>query len=837
MDSDEASTGFAMPESTVISHELLDEATLRYLRRHGSETCYPTGQLIIRRGEAGRSLFILLDGTAEVRIQGHDGRHLSLARLEPGATFGEVSILRNTPTTADVVAVSDVVVLEYPPEQLATALAECEPLRNKLLSRMAGNLSSTTLDTWKHFQRAETLISLTRADTANTPMVAVSARMRSVLERIEHLAQSEASVLITGEPGTGKLDAARRLHALSERGDEPMIVINCDQLPTQTTSSLLLGSLLDGTGGTELADELGSLHVAHQGTLLLRRLDALTHTDQLLLARQLRQHQRKPASFPDVRLVATVRCPAHGEPALESQLTALFAERVSVPSLAERPRDIVPLARELLRRAGHDSDASFELTDSAASALVSSRYRHRNVAELGDVIDLAVRCADSPQIDADHIVAGISEDDGPKGLDLARFHAVRTLIQRHRISTVRGLTLFGFAAAIVLFLARPSSSAAAAANAFVWNVWEPVVFASFLLVGAVWCTICPLSTAGRLAQKGLSVSRAHPHWLGTAAAALSLVGFFLILAVEQIFHMTSAPFPSGLLLLTLLLAAVVLSVVYRRELWCRHLCPLGRLASVLAPGAPLYLGARRQICSSSCTTHDCFKGTPTIPGCTVFHHPQQVAEAHQCKLCLDCLHSCPHGSAKPMLRFPLSGLLHLPSSASPMIGFAAGLFLLSPLLLDAQNGGWSDNSTALLTTGAALIVLAVVAAPRLLSLLSEPPSRTAATRVAFVLALIGWGPLMAYQLANVSLINHIMLQAKPTTITAALLPPGLSLATVLRPVVVLATAVVAVVALGTIRRAAADDGTHPRPLAWIVLFLITCSHIGLSLVLAFHQGP
>ena len=52
--------------------------------------------------------------------------------------------------------------------------------------------------------------------------------------------------------------------------------------------------------------------------------------------------------------------------------------------------------------------------------------------------------------------------------------------------------------------------------------------------------------------------------------------------------------------------------------WCRHLCPLGRLGTALSPVAPLTVAARQSICASTCTTHDCYKGNEEVPGCTVY---------------------------------------------------------------------------------------------------------------------------------------------------------------------------------------------------------------------------
>jgi len=80
----------------------LDQETIEYLRQDGGEMVFPADEVIIRRGDPGDAVFIILEGQVEVRLRAADGRHLSLATLGPGEMFGELSVLRNAPASADV---------------------------------------------------------------------------------------------------------------------------------------------------------------------------------------------------------------------------------------------------------------------------------------------------------------------------------------------------------------------------------------------------------------------------------------------------------------------------------------------------------------------------------------------------------------------------------------------------------------------------------------------------------------------------------------------------------------------------------------------------------------
>ncbi|HEX4931597.1 MAG TPA: cyclic nucleotide-binding serine/threonine-protein kinase, partial [Gemmatimonadaceae bacterium] len=73
-----------------------------------TERLYDAGETIIRQGEPGDALLVLLDGAARVVVQGHDGRRRPIAHVASGAVVGEMALLTDQPATADVVAVSEV---------------------------------------------------------------------------------------------------------------------------------------------------------------------------------------------------------------------------------------------------------------------------------------------------------------------------------------------------------------------------------------------------------------------------------------------------------------------------------------------------------------------------------------------------------------------------------------------------------------------------------------------------------------------------------------------------------------------------------------------------------
>jgi polyferredoxin len=457
---------------------------------------------------------------------------------------------------------------------------------------------------------------------------------------------------------------------------------------------------------------------------------------------------------------------------LVEALTECFEEVIEVPPLATRPKDILPLAEEFLKRHGPGAPV---INEPARHALLSLRYQRRNVAELRETLDLAVRIADGPEIRPEHIFGGVGEDAAPPGMDITSTPVIAGLLRRTGLPLLRGATLAGFAGVIVLCLAAASSAAGRFANTAIWSLWEPTVFALFLFVGPVWCTICPLSTAARLAKRLGSSDRPPSAWLIRHGPWLAIIGFALIIWVERVFNSAENPVASGLLLASLMAAAVLGAMLFRREVWCRHLCPLGRLATSLAPASPIQLTAKQRVCASTCTTHSCYKGTPEISGCTVFHHPLEGKQAYRCKLCLDCLHSCPHHSAQVQIRAPLIAMWRLDSAAADLAMFAAAVSILALGVVASRR--FEILSQPLNFT--ILVVLCLVAGIALhhtvMAAAHTDRRKGQMVQLAMTVMILGWSALMVNQLANIVVLNQARIVLTPPAWMPAWVPTDVSL--------------------------------------------------------------
>ncbi|MCA9632130.1 MAG: sigma-54-dependent Fis family transcriptional regulator [Myxococcales bacterium] len=190
------------------------------------------------------------------------------------------------------------------------------------------------------------------------PMVAASEATRRVLEIADRVAASDATVLITGETGTGKELVARRVHAHSGRADGPFVAINCAAVPGDLLESELFGHEKGAFTGATRARE-GRFRQAQGGTLFLDEIGELPATLQGKLLRVLQERVvdvvggDKPVAV-DVRMVAATNRDL-GQMAREGTFREDLLYRINVlevrvPPLRERPEEIAPLARHFVER-------------------------------------------------------------------------------------------------------------------------------------------------------------------------------------------------------------------------------------------------------------------------------------------------------------------------------------------------------------------------------------------------------------------------------------------------------------------------------------------------------
>ena len=229
----------------------------------------------------------------------------------------------------------------------------------------------------------------------------------SVLDNLRRVARYDASVLLTGETGTGKSLIARSLHSVSARAAGPFIHINCGAIPEALVEGELFGAEAGAYTGSQ-GRRIGKFEAACGGTLFLDELDSLPLACQvkLLVAVQERRITRLGSNkdLPiDVRLIAAMSSdPAEAirNGKLREDLYYRLAVYVArIPPLRERLHDVPMLARHMLARAA----SRFELPALSLSPQAEAELQRRtwpgNIRELENAIERAALLAEGGRIE------------------------------------------------------------------------------------------------------------------------------------------------------------------------------------------------------------------------------------------------------------------------------------------------------------------------------------------------------------------------------------------------------------------------------------------------------
>lgn len=231
-------------------------------------------------------------------------------------------------------------------------------------------------------------------------------RLRSLVEKV---AVTDANVLITGENGTGKEMLAREIHALSPRNRQELVSVDMGAITESLFESELFGHV-KGSFTDARADRPGKFEAANRGTLFLDEIGNLPYHLQakLLTALQRRSIVRVGSNTPipiDIRLLcATNRNLPEmvaKEEFREDLLYRINTIHLEIPSLRERPEDIVPLAERFIARFCKQYDKPpVRLTEEARRRLTQLPW-HGNIRELEHAVEKAVIICDSDSLPAE----------------------------------------------------------------------------------------------------------------------------------------------------------------------------------------------------------------------------------------------------------------------------------------------------------------------------------------------------------------------------------------------------------------------------------------------------
>ena len=242
-------------------------------------------------------------------------------------------------------------------------------------------------------------------------LIGASPAMQKVYRTARQVAPARATVLITGESGTGKGELARAIHALSPRAKAPFVSLHCAAVPEALLESEMFGHEKGSFTGADKR-RVGRFEQAHGGTLFLDEIGDISPLVQTKLLRVLQERALERVGgnetiSVDVRVVAATNRDLAAEVRegrfREDLYYRLNVVHLEMPPLRLRGSDVIVLANAFLRRFAEDNKKPIdELTEDARTKILAHRWPG-NVRELENAIERAVVLSEGSKVEAEDL--------------------------------------------------------------------------------------------------------------------------------------------------------------------------------------------------------------------------------------------------------------------------------------------------------------------------------------------------------------------------------------------------------------------------------------------------
>jgi transcriptional regulator with AAA-type ATPase domain/ferredoxin len=642
----------------------------------------PKNSVIFSQEEEADSFFVVISGKVKIFRTSPENQESIIGHLTAGEGFGEVSLLTGEPHSASATtleATSLLVLSKRDFDELCklhsdVSMAFIKGFASRLIKKDAEILKASEKEhAYQQFVSQQDELSLPE-------LIGQTRSINRLRKQIAETAENDLPALIQGETGTEKLVVAGTIHKSSLNPSAPFLSMDAEDvaiegygaIPEADSGSLQLelaqSSILfgyeEGAFSFSKARGLGLLQICRQGTVVIENVDKLTKGVQEKLYSYLTTGTfstvsgQRPISS-EARIITTTSVDLKNlveEEKFDPQLLELLSSNnMAVPPIKKRKSDLRLLVDFIIIM------ECFKTPDRKIINGMSPEAYQRimeydwpgNMDELQIVIRRAINLAHTDYLLPEDIFIGMAPPEGKYTFNLLQLEQVSNFF-RHRFYPVGIQALTGAFFSVIFLLAFMGSQSpdANVTLLLVWAMWWPMLAISWFFGARIWCSICPMGAVNDLFNKFCSLKKKVPKFIRNNSIYLSALGLALIIYAEASSNMVNSPRATGFLLLSIATFAIVSGLIYERRVWCRYLCPLGRLAATFSGCSVIEWRSNSSICNSTCKTNACYKGNEEVPGCPLYQGPFSLYSNQDCILCGNCVKICENASPAFNIRIP-----------------------------------------------------------------------------------------------------------------------------------------------------------------------------------------
>jgi transcriptional regulator with PAS, ATPase and Fis domain/polyferredoxin len=691
--------------------EELTTESLKKITEKIQKRTFAKDDIIIKNESPGECLYLIGSGSVRV-VSESEGEEFLIATIPGGKCFGEMSLLTDELCCATVKTNEDSLLYFITKSDFNEIISENPVIYkhfNKLLSERVHKQNTKSIDIKKHGIAVSRHLQKAKEYQYNS-IVWKSKKMRGIVQEASNLSEKNVHITVIGKPGTGKEILSRKIHIDSTRAKFPVFEIALPKerrmlrSPVQNerrehdhTACELFG--MEKTLNNGEGDRIGCLELVNNGTIIIKNIENMPlNTQESFLefvetAQFLKIGGSKPVHS-NVRIIVTTTDISLMQKQLNPGLFEhLSAHKLEIPPLSTHKKDIPSLMEHFVNKVSkirHTQAKKF--SKKATNKLLKYDYPG-NVKELENVIERAITLSseDSDIINEEEVFLGDDTSlENQKCINLLKIPLIRRLCESHRSILVAKIVVLAVFISILCFLITQSHISIGERNITLilcWQLGFPFLFVSYLFAGRFSCGICPLNTISKFLNKRVNLKITIPGFIKEYGTWICGIGFMSILFLEKYTHMSHSVNKTAYLIFSILFAAIIFDFIFEKSAWCRYICPLGGMGGLFSMSSMIEIRSNRNVCSTICTTHDCYKGTKKTASCPMSLHLQFLSDNRDCKVCLNCIKNCTHQATRLNLRIPGAEIITLkqPSLAGALLSIMLSGLLAAGILSSTQS--------------------------------------------------------------------------------------------------------------------------------------------------------